>query len=78
MKQPPIVVTVVGDAEAETVDYLICAPADTPTPFADVGITDVGNCCRCGMCVQYRWHAPRKPKRLCIECFRKSKELGLT
>jgi rRNA maturation endonuclease Nob1 len=57
-------VTVVSDAEAETVDYLICMP-DGPSEFTD---NFKGVCSRCGCAIMYRWHAPRKPKRICIEC----------
>jgi hypothetical protein len=60
---PPI--EVIPDEEAEKVDFLVCTLADTPTPFED---NLVGNCHFCGKKVQYRWHAPRKPKRVCLEC----------
>jgi len=63
---PPI--PVVSDAEAEQADYLLCAPANFPTPFKD---NFTGFCSQCDTKVQYRWHAPRKPKLLCISCFAK-------
>jgi hypothetical protein len=61
---PPI--PVVSDAEAENSDFLVCAPLTEPMYFAD---NFKGICCHCGRDIQYRWHAPRKPKRLCMECF---------
>jgi hypothetical protein len=60
-----IPVTVVSDEEAETVDYVVCVPAGTPSPFSD-NLTAF--CCRCGVKVIHRWHAPRKPKKICLEC----------
>ena len=64
-------VKVVSDAEAEEVDFVVCMPADTPSPFTD-NLT--GFCCECGIKVIYRWHAPRKPKRICMECMTKRLE----
>lgn len=58
-------IPIVSDEEAEQCDYLICARAGTPSPFND---NFTGICCRCGHDVIYRWHAPRKPKRICMEC----------
>lgn len=63
----------VSDEEAETCDYLVCMPADTPTPFKD---NFHGHCCECGVRVMYRWHAPRKPKRICVGCMTKRLEKG--
>jgi hypothetical protein len=60
-------ITVVSDAEAETSDYLVCLP-DGPSPFID---NFKGVCCHCGRAIMYRWHAPRKPKRICIDCMAK-------
>jgi hypothetical protein len=57
-------VTVVSDADAEKVDYVVCMPWG-PSPFDD---NLKGTCCKCGAAVMYRWHAPRKPKRICINC----------
>jgi len=57
-------VTVVSDAEAEQVDFVVCMPLG-PSDFTD---NLVGNCCQCGTKVMYRWHAPRKPKKICIDC----------
>ena len=59
-------VTVVSDEEAEKSDYVICMPWGTPSPFED---NLKGICSHCGIDVQYRWHAPRKPKRLCFKCW---------
>jgi hypothetical protein len=60
---PPI--TVVSDDEAEEIEYLVCAPA-TEEPIFDDNF--FGTCCSCGTRVQYRWHAPRKPQKICMAC----------
>lgn len=70
---PPI--PVVSDAKAEQCDYLICTPWGTPTPWDD---NLKGICSHCGCDVQYRWHAPRKPKRLCMNCFIKLENKALS
>jgi len=62
---PPV--TIVSDDEAEKVDFLVCMPLG-PSPFND-NLTDF--CCKCGIKVMYRWHAPRKPKKLCLDCMYK-------
>jgi hypothetical protein len=61
---PPI--PVVSDEAAEKADFVVCVPWGTPSPFSD---NLKGICSHCGIDVQYRWHAPRKPKRLCMDCF---------
>jgi hypothetical protein len=59
-------VKVVSDDEAEQCDYLVCArAAGHVSPFTD---NFYGVCCECGESVIYRWHAPRKPKRICLQC----------
>jgi hypothetical protein len=57
--------TVVSEVDAEKVDYVVCMPWGTPSPFDD---NLKGICSKCGTAVMYRWHAPRKPKRICINC----------
>jgi hypothetical protein len=58
-------IKVISDAEAEQVDFVVCVPASTPSHFDD----DLfGFCSHCGVKVRYRWHAPRKPKKICLEC----------
>jgi hypothetical protein len=57
-------IPVVSDDEAETCDYLVCAPWG-PSPFPD---NFKGVCAHCGIEIMYRWHSPRKPKRICIDC----------
>ena len=59
------VLEMVSDAQAEGCDFMVCVRADQPTPFHD---NFTGLCCRCGVKIQYRWHAPRKPKRVCVDC----------
>jgi len=56
---------VVSDNEAENADYVVCMLEGTKSPFTD---NLVGLCCRCGRRVIFRWHAPRNPKKICIEC----------
>lgn len=58
-------IKIVSDKEAEKADYVVCMPADSPTTFTD-NLT--GYCCKCGVKVMYRWHAPLKPKRICVNC----------
>lgn len=57
-------IKVVSDEEAEACDYVICMP-EGPSPFDD-NLT--GFCCKCGIKVMYRWHAPRKPPKICMKC----------
>ena len=67
---------VVSDAVAEQCDYLVCVPADVPSPYTD-NLTAF--CVECGVKVHHRWHAPIKPKRICIYCMVKLEErLGKT
>ena len=66
---PPI--PVVSDKEAEEVDYLVCVAANKLSPFPD-NLT--GFCFKCGVKIQFRWHAPRKPRRICIDCMLKQVE----
>lgn len=58
-------IPVVSDEKAEECDYLICMPWDDNSPFPD---NLKGICCSCGVELMYRWHAPRKPKRICLVC----------
>lgn len=62
-------VKVVSDEEAERADYLVCLRADLPTPFDD---NETGECCKCGVAVQFRPYSPKAPPRVCFECFQKS------
>jgi hypothetical protein len=57
-------VPVISDAKAEKADYLVCLP-DGPSPFTD---NFKGVCCQCARPIMYRWHAPREPKRICVDC----------
>lgn len=65
-----IPVEVISDAEGEEVDFLVCMP-EGPSPFDD-NLT--GFCSHCGTKVMYRWHAPRKPPKICIDCAAKMAE----
>jgi hypothetical protein len=57
-------IKVVSDEEAEKVDFVICMPVG-PSLFND-NLT--ARCCKCGTKVMYRWNAPRKPPKICIDC----------
>jgi len=57
-------IPVVSDEQADECDFLVCSPLG-PSPFDD---NLIGACCKCGVTVMYRWHAPRKPKRICLDC----------
>lgn len=61
-------VEVISNKEAEEVDFVVCMPLG-PTQFTD-NLT--GLCCKCGIKVMYRWHAPRKPPKICLECMNKN------
>lgn len=63
-------VTVISDESAEQADYLVCAP-NGPSPFSD-NLTAF--CSHCGIKVMHRWHAPRKPKKICLDCAMKLEE----
>jgi hypothetical protein len=57
-------ITVISDNESEKADYVVCMPVG-PSPFSD-NLTAF--CCECGIKLMHRWHVPRKPKKICIEC----------
>jgi hypothetical protein len=61
-------VKVVSDAEAEKADFVVCVRKG-PSPFTD---NMTGVCSRCGVEVMFRWHAPRKPPKICVECATKA------
>lgn len=56
---------VVSNEEAEEADFVVCVRSDQATPFTD---NLHSPCSECGVSVQYRPHAPKKPKRICMEC----------
>ena len=71
MTKPPFLkiagreIPIISDDDAENVDFLVCSRARDELLLPD---NFVGECCVCGVKVEYRWHAPRKPKRICMEC----------
>ena len=69
LKFGPLTIPVVSDKQAEQCEFVVCARWG-PSPFDD---NLKGTCCKCGIAVMYRWHAPRKPKRICIECMAEGK-----
>lgn len=56
-----------GDGNAEHCDFLICRRFNVLEGliFQD---NRIGKCEKCGYAVQFRPHAPTKPKRICFEC----------
>lgn len=58
-------VPVVSQAEAEDVDIMVCNRVGMPTKFAD---NEYGQCFMCDHAVYFRPHAPKKPKRICVDC----------
>lgn len=60
---PPI--EAISPAEAETVDYVVCAPADFPTPFTG-NVKTV--CAACGAAIMHRPYAPKRPPKVCVAC----------
>jgi hypothetical protein len=63
-----IPIEVVSDEDADKADFIVCMREGTPTPFDD---NFKGVCCYCGAGIIYRWHAPRGPKKICLECMAK-------
>jgi ribosomal protein L37E len=66
-------VKVVSNAEAEEVDFVVC-PRKGPSPFTVM----TGVCSRCGVEVMFRWHAPRNPPKICVECATKAPGMHVT
>lgn len=60
---PPM--TPVSAEEAETVDFVVCAPSEWPTPFVD-NVETV--CAHCGRAIMHRPHAPKRPPKICVVC----------
>jgi hypothetical protein len=62
---PPM--TVVSADAAEQLTYVLCMPAEGPMFFSDDVLT---TCCFCGRAIRHRPHAPKRPKKLCLDCAR--------
>jgi hypothetical protein len=58
-------VKVTSHDAAEEADYYVCVPAEFESPYSD-NLT--GACAECGRPIQFRPHAPVKPKKVCMEC----------
>ena len=58
-------IQVVSDEEAEEADIVVCCTADMPRYFDDDVFT---TCAECGSAIFHRPHAPKKPRKVCIEC----------
>ena len=59
-------IKVVPDEEAEKSDYVVCMPASSPAYFDN----DLfANCVRCGVRIRHRPHVPKRPPKICVDCF---------
>lgn len=58
----------------EEVDFLVCARLLDELFEPD---NLIGECCVCGVEVQYPNNAPRKPQKICMTCTIKQMEQGL-
>jgi hypothetical protein len=58
-------VNVVSDEEASQMDFVVCMPLGSPTPFDD---NETGACCNCGCAVIFRPYVPKGPPRICLQC----------
>jgi hypothetical protein len=67
-------IPIVSDEEAEKADFVVCVRSPGPKYFPD---NEYGHCVVCGHLVTFRPYMPKKPQRLCLECFA-DKELGKT
>lgn len=64
-------IKVVSDDEAEQADFVICCTNDSPRYFDD----DIDTvCARCGVGIHHRPHAPKRPKKICLECAARNAE----
>jgi hypothetical protein len=52
-------------AEAEAHDVTVCMPWSDPLILPD---NARGGCALCGIALQFRPDAPRRPMKLCLEC----------
>lgn len=59
------------DQDPENVDYLVCARAVGAPAFAG---NFIAACWVCGVAVEYRWDAPHRPKKICMQCAIKQME----
>ena len=58
-------IKVVSEAEAETVDFVVCCRVGMATPFDD-NVFDV--CAHCGHAIFFRPYMPKRPAKICVEC----------
>lgn len=66
-------IPVVTAEEAENADAVVCLRLGTPTPFTD---NETGTCSHCQHAVVFRPHTPKRPPKICLECFRDTLEGG--
>jgi hypothetical protein len=59
------VTTVVSAARAEAADVCVCMPWSLPPILSD---NLRATCADCGVALQHRPSAPKKPRKVCIDC----------
>jgi hypothetical protein len=59
------VIDVVDDHEAEECAMMVCAKKGMPTPFTD---NLEGECETCGQAIIFRPDAPKRPRKVCMDC----------
>jgi hypothetical protein len=57
--------TVISQADAEALAYVLCVDAEGPVYFADDVCT---TCACCDRPIRHRPHVPRQPTKLCLAC----------
>jgi hypothetical protein len=66
-KQQPSLpkINIVSQEEAEEADVVVCMPIGSTRYFTD----DVETVCsECGRGIFHRPHAPKKPRKICVDC----------
>jgi hypothetical protein len=56
---------IVTDIEAEGASVVVCIAVTRPLTFPD---NQTGPCVDCGVLLQWRPHAPKRPPRICLPC----------
>lgn len=66
-------IRIISQDEAETLDFVVCGDAGTPTPWHDNVHT---TCALCGAAIIHRPHAPKRPAKICMGCALARAEAG--
>lgn len=61
----PLNIRVISDEEAEQCAYVVCAPAEQASLFADDVLT---TCAACTRPIRHRPHVPSRPPKVCMSC----------